>query len=766
MANQYIIDNQATTVADHLRRNLPGADSFSLVSAYFTIYGYELLEEPLAKVGDVRFLFGDPASVEDLDPGNIEPKSFELTEDGLVPNHALHQKYLAKRCAAWVSSDAVAIRSASQSNFLHGKLYLTAAEEGARSAVVGSSNFTKRGLGGSEQSNLEINLATEDCATVAELQEWFDRLWDNKQRTEDVKQKVLAALGRIGNDHAPEAVYYKTLYELFRKDIDARLAGDDSLVATGFTDSQIWNALYEFQKDGAKSVIAKLLAHNGCILADSVGLGKTYTALAVVRYFEQRNERVLVLCPRKLRDNWSLYQASNGHMQNPFPDDRFSYTLLSHTDLSRDTGMSGNVDLANFNWRNYDLVVIDESHNFRNDHGQRYRRLLDEVIRVGAKTKVLMLSATPVNTSLVDLRNQIYLMTEGREDGFRESLGVGNIRSVMATAQRQFKEWETDQARSGRRDKAKLLESLGADFLRLLDGVSISRSRRQIERFYADEMERVGQFPNHETPVNKYPETDSRGLLSYKDLAERIEKFTLSLYQPSEYVTDPARLKELAETRAARNFNQQDSERYLVGMMRTNFLKRLESSAHSLTLTLDRTIGKIDVLLGKIDRYEAGRQSQNDLVGAEVLPEEDEEDEDFAVGGRRQSYRLRELDVSRWKDDLRRDKNTLEAVREQVAAITPERDGKLREIRQAVRDKVDNPTTDRDGQPNRKLLVFTTFKDTAEYLYENLADLCGRTGAEYCHSLRGRYPHHGWRQSVQRHPQQLRPDGAPARNVG
>ena len=343
-------------------------------------------------------------------------------------------------------------------------------------------------------------------------------------------QKVLDALGRIGSDHAPEAVYYKTLYELFRKDIDARLANDDSLVATGFTDSQIWNALYEFQKDGAKSVIAKLLAHNGCILADSVGLGKTYTALAVVRYFEQRNERVLVLCPRKLHDNWSLYQASNEHMQNPFPDDRFSYTLRSHTDLSRDTGKSGNVDLANFNWRNYDLVVIDESHNFRNDHGQRYRRLLDEMIRVGAKTKVLMLSATPVNTSLVDLRNQIYLMTEGREDGFSESLGVGSIRSVMATAQRQFKEWETDQARGGGRDKAKLLESLGADFLRLLDGVSISRSRLQIERFYADEMERVGQFPNHETPVNKYTETDSRGLLSYKNLAERIEKFTLSLY--------------------------------------------------------------------------------------------------------------------------------------------------------------------------------------------------------------------------------------------
>ena len=290
-------------------------------------------------------------------------------------------------------------------------------------------------------------------------------------------------------------------------------------------------------------MIAKLLAHNGCILADSVGLGKTYTALAVIKYFEQRNERVLVLCPSKLRENWSLYQASNGHIQNPFPDDRFGYTLLAHTDLSRDSGMSGSVDLASFNWRNYDLVVIDESHNFRNSGGQRYQRLLDDVIRQGAKTKVLMLSATPVNTSLIDLRNQIYLMTEGRAGAFLESLGVGNIPNVMATAQRQFKEWETGQAKGGCRNKAQLLESLGADFLRLLDGVSISRSRRQIEQFYAAEMDRVGQFPKHESPANYYPATDLWGQLSYKDLAERIEKFKLSLYQPSEYVTDPSKVE-------------------------------------------------------------------------------------------------------------------------------------------------------------------------------------------------------------------------------
>ena len=717
-----IIDNRAATLADHLRRNLRGADAFNLASAYFTIYGYELLADDLEKVGGVRFLFGDPNSVEDLDPSANEPKSFELTERGLEPNHILQQKALAKRCASWVVKDTVAVRSISRANFLHGKMYLTDSPDSA-TAVVGSSNFTKRGLGGSDRPNLEINLATDDRDTLAELLEWFNRLWNDQRLTEDVKQRVLDALERIGGDYAPEAVYYKTLYELFRKDIEARLAGDAAVAATGFTGSQIWNALYKFQEDGAKSVIAKLREHNGCILADSVGLGKTYTALAVIKYFELRNDRVLVLCPSKLRENWSLYPASNGHSQNPFPQDRFAYTLLAHTDLSRDSGVAGSVDLANFNWQNYDLVVIDESHNFRNDGGQRYRRLLDEVVKQGAKTKVLMLSATPVNTSLTDLRNQIYLMTEGREDSFRESLGVGNIRTLMAAAQRVFKQWETSQTKGGRRNKEQLLENLGADFLRLLDGVSISRSRRQIERFYAAEMERVGSFPQHEQPVNRYPQTDLRGKLSYKELADRIGQFKLSVYQPSQYVTDPARLAELEEVRKRQNFNQQDSERFLVGMMRTNFLKRLESSAHSLTLTLDRTIGKIDALLDKIDRYESAGQLAATLEDADVQPDDDEEDEDFAVGGRRQSYRLSELNVSCWRDDLRKDRATLHTVKRQVAAIKPERDGKLREIKQAILAKAENPTLDRDGNPNRKLLVFTTFKDTANYLYDNLAGL-------------------------------------------
>ena len=754
----HILDNAAATVAEYLRRSLGDADAFDCVSAYFTIYGYELLAAELERVGAVRFLFGDPTSVEQVDPKAQEPKSFVLTEQGLAPGYTLQQRPLARQCAEWAKRDSVGIRSMRQSNFLHGKLYLADGSDGG-AAVVGSSNFTKRGLGGSDHPNLEINLAVADAATLAELRAWFNQLWHDGQRTEDVKPRVLDALNRIGQDYAPERVYFKTLYELFRQDIEAMQAGAADLDASGFTASAIWNALYEFQKDGARSVIAKLRAHNGCILADSVGLGKTYTALAVIKYFELRNERVLVLCPSKLRANWSLYQSANGHKQNPFASDRFGYTLLAHTDLSRDSGMAGSVDLANFNWAGYDLVVIDESHNFRNNDGQRYKRLLDQVIASGARTKVLMLSATPVNTGLVDLRNQIYLMTEGREDDFRQSLGVGSIRTLMAAAQRQFQEWETGagpgtgtgtgasrrgNSRSGNRrgrvrgrghrDKAQLLNKLGADFLRLLDGVSIARSRHLIKQFYAAEMERIGHFPEHAAPVNEHPLTDLAGTLSYTDLADRIGEFRLAIYQPSQYVTDPKRLAELDATRQRYNFNQQDSERFLIGMMRTNFLKRLESAAHSLTLTLERTIRKIDALLDKIDRYQQGGQpASNALAGAavapdDVTPDDDDDDDEFFVNRGRHPYRLSELDLPRWSDDLRQDRATLSAVLSPVQAITPERDGKLAQIKQDIRNKVAHPTTDRDGNTNRKLLVFTTFKDTANYLYQHLGELAQELG--------------------------------------
>ena len=736
MAYKHILDNRTHTVADHLRQNLRDAQAFRLVSAYFSIYGYELLADALESVGEARFLFGDPASVDAPDPGKEEPKSFEVTEKGLTPNHTLRQKYLARRCADWAQSDTVGIRSIAQSNFLHGKMYLTEVP-GGDSGIVGSSNFTRRGLGKGNQPNIEINLVTDDPENCAELREWFDKIWHDEKLTEDAKQKVLDALSRTGKDHAPELIYFKTLYELFSEDIEARLDREQRLDDVHLYDSTVWKKLYQFQKDGAVSVITRLLRHNGCILADSVGLGKTYTALAVIKYFELRNERVLVLCPRKLRENWSLYQAHNAQKGNPFIDDRFSYSLLSHTDLSRDSGNASGIDLANFNWQNFDLIIIDESHNFRNHEGKRYARLLEEVIGQGTKTKVLMLSATPVNTSLIDLRNQVYLMTEKRKDIFRDSLGISDIGGLLRRAQNEFKQWESAPAKGGR-DKTELLAKLGSDFYRLLGGVSISRSRRQVKEFYAQEMERIGRFPDREKPENIYPPTDVKEQLSYRKLADLVSAFELSIYRPSDYVTSEQGKRQLVEEKETHNFNQADRERFLIAMIRVNFLKRLESSAHALALTLGRTIGKIDVLLEKIDRYENIHTSPDSLLpamdlppddgedAADVLPDDDEDDEEFLINRARHPYSLADLDLDKWKKDLNRDKDTLMAAYQSVKPITPERDGKLVRIKRQVELRAKNPTTDRNGRENRKLLVFTTFKDTAEYLYENLEKLAGR----------------------------------------
>ena len=737
--NTRIRDNHDRgTVGDFLKANIEDGSSLSVISAYFTIHAFEALKAHLWEIDGLRFLFGEPDFIKNLDARNTDSKAFKIEDEGLQLDKPLQQRPIAQECADWIK-DKVEIKSTRQSNLLHGKMYHIA-NNGEEKAIMGSSNFTVQGLGlGQSNNNIELNLEVEDDQDRGDLKAWFDDVWNDDKRVEDVKKKVIDRLEKLGNDQAPEFIYYKTLYELFRDELETRMNNEQKLEDTHLYDTKIWNTLYDFQKDGVKSVIARLLRHNGCILADSVGLGKTYTALAVIKFFELSNDRVLVLCPKKLRGNWTLYSERYNQWNNPFEKDKLSYRVMSHTDLSRYSGDADGTDLAGFNWSNFDLVVIDESHNFRNDtkperddagnitRHSRYTRLLEEVIKEGAQTKVLMLSATPVNTSLIDLRNQIYLMTEKREAAFDKSLGISNIRALLGRAQKTFKAWEESPDEGGHRDKSKLLNELGADFFQLLGGVSIARSRRHIENFYADEIDRIGKFPEQLKPENYHPPTDLDGALSYKYLADQIGKFSLSIYTPSIYVTSEEAKQRLAREKEAFRFNQLDREKFLIGMMQTNFLKRLESSAHSLTETLERTIGKIDDLLEKIDRYEQNQQMLNAdtevLLDDDILPEDDEDDEEFLVNKARHPYHLEELDCVRWKEDLIKDKGTLSKAYESVKAITPDRDGKLQAIKTHIRDKAEHPPTDRDGEINRKLLVFTTFKDTAEYLYENLSDL-------------------------------------------
>ena len=557
--NTRIRDNHDRgTVGDFLKSNIENGSSLSVVSAYFTIHAFEALKAHLWEIDGLRFLFGEPDFIKNLDARNTDSKAFKIEDEGLQLDKPLQQRPIAQECADWIK-DKVEIKSTRQSNLLHGKMYHIA-NNGVEKAIMGSSNFTVQGLGlGQSNNNIELNLEVEDDQDRQDLKAWFDDVWNDDERVEDIKKKVIDRLEKLGDDQAPEFIYYKTLYELFRDELETRMNNEQKLEDTHLYDTKIWDTLYAFQQDGVKSVIARLLRHNGCILADSVGLGKTYTALAVIKFFELRNDRVLVLCPKKLRENWALYPVHYSQLNNPFEEDKFGYSLLSHTDLSRYSGDADGTDLAGFNWSNFDLVVIDESHNFRNDtkperddagnitRHSRYTRLLEDVIKEGAQTKVLMLSATPVNTSLIDLRNQIYLMTEKREDAFQKSLGISNIRALLGQAQRTFKAWEDNPDAGGGRDKSKLLNELGADFFQLLGGVSIARSRRHIKSFYADEIERIGEFPKQPKPENHHPLTDLTGALSYKYLADQIEKFSLSVYTPSSYVISEEAIQRLAK---------------------------------------------------------------------------------------------------------------------------------------------------------------------------------------------------------------------------
>lgn len=473
-ASSGIRDNYSRgNVEEFLRQKIQSGSALSIVSAYFTIYAFEALKTPLSGIADLRFLFGEPRFLKSLDPEKTDKKAFRIEDERLQLANRLEQKRVARECAQWIA-EKVQIRSVRQANLLHGKMYHIA-HNGTEDAILGSSNFTMSGLGLSEaNNNIELNLEVDSGRDRRDLKAWFDEIWNNADLVEDVKDEVLLYLGQLYANHAPEFLYFKTLYHIFEQFLVDQEKGGLLLDNTQIVETQIWKKLFKFQKDAVKGAINKINAHNGCIIADSVGLGKTFEALAVIKYFELRNHKVLVLCPKKLRENWTVYQAQNNSELNPFVNDRFGYTVLCHTDLSRDGGKSGDIDLATINWGNYDLVVIDESHNFRNDlkekrdaEGQivrtsRYGRLMGEVIKKGLKTKVLLLSATPVNNDLKDLRNQLYLLTEGKDDIFRETIGIASVKETLAAAQRTFTEWAKAP---GERKASVLLERLSAAFL-------------------------------------------------------------------------------------------------------------------------------------------------------------------------------------------------------------------------------------------------------------------------------------------------------------
>jgi ERCC4-related helicase len=727
------------SVGEFLRDNIKTDADLAIVSAYFTIYAYQHLKPELESIDHLRFLFGEPTFIKSLDPIKTNKRDFKIADDKLVipTDSRLSQKSVAKDCSDWIESK-VEIKSMVKPNFLHGKLYLVENTNGVNEAAMGSSNFTVNGLGLGGSPNIELNMVIQDRRDLQDLKVWFNELWnDDTGLVKDVKADVLKYLEQLYIDNEPEFIYYKTLFHVFEKFLGDQEKGGLLNEKTGFFDSEIWNMLYDFQKDGVKGAINKIINYNGCIIADSVGLGKTFEALAVIRYFELLNQRVLVLCPKKLSENWTIYQASKNNTLNPFKKDRFNYHVLYHTDMGRKKGFSDadNQDLSNFNWGAYDLVVIDESHNFRgnpkeneNEKGEKKMNramwLMEKIIKSGSKTKILLLSATPVNNNLRDLRNQVYLITEGKANALEEATQIKDIAQTLKLAQTQFTNW-ADPKKNPSRNLKELLEKLGTDFTKLLDTVTIARSRKHILKFYDEK--NIGKFPVRLKPHSIYPNIDLKDrFFTYDALNKKILQYKLSVFNPSAFVKDDEALHKKYEELASKNlmaFKQSDREHYLIQMMKVNFLKRLESSIESFEISMERTIKKVENLILKIEAFQKHQQKTLELDLSEVEPDEDEqeelnEDSEAWQVGKKLKFDLADLELDEWLAALRSDKETMVDLYNNAVAIDEKRDAKLQDLKNLIAEK---QKAKLNGD-NKKVIVFTAFADTAEYLFNSIKE--------------------------------------------
>ena len=709
------------SVGDFLKEKISKNSSLAFVSAYFTIYAYEALRDNLENIDKLHFLFGEPTFIKAVDPNSAELRQYKIENEKIELKNRLKQKKIAKDCSEWIKKK-VKIKSIKQSGLLHGKMYHITDSNKNESAILGSSNFTSKGLGFAKNSNIELNLEVQDKRDIQDLKNWFYEVWEDSSLTEDVKPKVLKYLEQLYADNPPELLYFKTLYHLFEKYLDEKNSFDDIETQKQYTDTAIWQKLFEFQKDGVKSAINKINKHNGCIIADSVGLGKTFEALAIIKYYEQRNHRVLVLCPKKLRNNWVKY--TKNLTTNPLIEDRFRYDVLCHTDLSRESGKSGDIELSEIYWENYDLLVIDESHNFRNNNTgrkgkqSRYEKLLNEVIKKGRKTKVLLLSATPVNNSLEDLRNQLYFITADTDNAFQYTLNIPSLKSLISRTKKEFIKWSVQENKT----QENLLNSLNADFFNLLDELTIARSRKHIQKYYKENLLQIGEFPKRHKPESIYSEIDTnKEFPSYDEINDRILEYKLSLFTPTKYLKEGCEEKYKSKTDIAQ-FTQESREKFLIGMMKSNFLKRLESSVSSFRITLGNTLDKMNVLKDKIknlSEYDIDEESIYDEDEFDDIPQVKDE---FLIG-KKLKYDLRDIKTDEWLIDIEKDEKELRYLYDKAYNITPNRDAKLQTLLKKIVTKIQNPTKNDLGHNNKKVIVFTAFSDTAKYIYDSIKDI-------------------------------------------
>lgn len=732
-------DNRTSILKDDLIRVIEEGDTVSIAASVFSMYAFNELREQLESLDEFRFIYTEPTFAKEH--AKKEQREFYIprlsreqglygTEFEIKLRNELTQKAVASECASWIRKKA-RFRSATTGQAPVAPALTVSGKEDV-STYMPFQRFTVGELGVGDHPTV-TGVSRLDTSTSRQFLVMFDQAWENGG-LEDVTDTVVDNIQAMYRENAPELIYYAALYRIFHEFLDDVSVDNLPKEGTGFRESAIWNLLYDFQRDAVLAIINKLQTYDGCILADSVGLGKTFTALAVIKYYESLNRNVLVLCPKKLSDNWTMYR--NNQVNNPIASDRLRYDVLYHTDLSRKRGKTvTGMDLETINWGGYDLVVIDESHNFRNgedtataarDDGtggteNRYQRLLNHVIRGGVPTKVLMLSATPVNNRFRDLRNQLRLAYQGDPAGWSEKLGLSsNIEDVFKSAQGAFTVWSKLSV-EGRSTEA-LTDSLDFDFFKVLDQVTVARSRKHIQRYY--DVSAIGPFPRRNDPISIYPKLSTLpNSTTYSEIANSLDLLKLAVYIPSHYLLASARGK--YEDRNG-NLTTSGRETGVRKLMAANLLKRLESSVSSFRLTLERVFSVMNQCLNTIEVFKAEgavtAKVDTSSFGKDFdLDYEDADFMDFSVGGKTQ-FDLRDLDWKSWEKDVRDDAQTIEGLLEMIRSIDAEHDDKLLRLERLIAKKAENPI----NPGNKKVIVFTAFADTANYLYENVSEFASR----------------------------------------
>ncbi len=732
-----VINNTTELFGDDLKNSLQSGSKLQIAASCFSIYAFEALKSELKKIESFEFIFTEPAFIpsEALDqlrkerrefhiPKSEREKSFYGSEFEIQLKNKLTQKAIAKECADWIQRKAI-FKSNTTDAPMQQFGALTSASDSVYMPLAG---FTAVDLGyqkGNAVSNF-INKIDEPELTKTYIN-LFNQLWSDADKLDDVTQRLCEHISTVYKENSPESIYFFMLYNIFNEfleDLNEDVLPND---LTGYKDSQIWDKMFNFQRDAATGVINKLEKFNGCILADSVGLGKTFTALGVIKYYELRNKSVLVLCPKKLADNWKTFNSN--YKTNPIAADRLRFDVLNHTDLSRVKGESHGILLDRVNWGNYDLVVIDESHNFRNSAARneketRYDKLMNEVVRSGVKTKVLMLSATPVNNRFGDLKNQLALAYEGDSEQMSKQLNIKHsIEEVFKNAQQAFNTWSKLPAE--KRTATAILNKLDFDFFELLDSVTIARSRKHIETYY--DTTDIGKFPTRRKPITIHSKlTNLTNVIGFNEIFDSLTQLKLSVYAPITYIlpSQLSKYEDLYDTEVKggkSKFRQIDREKSLQSLMTANLLKRLESSVHSFRLTLEKLKNNHKNILATIKDFNEGQQTSEQL--GSIVSDNDFDDDDLidineSFIGDKVKINLADMDLLSWQHDLQTDLVEIDYLLAEMYKVTPENDCKLLDIKAHIDNKIHHPI----NTGNKKVIVFTAFSDTADYLYHHLSE--------------------------------------------